>query len=395
MTASLPPPDQSGATWPAGWYPDPVGVAHWRWWDGRAWTVHAAGGPASVPPQRKPRLPRWLSPPVLVGMILVALIVIGISATSPWSVVAGLVPLMVVLPALAWLDRVEPEPWSSRIHAILWGAGIAVIVAGVINTIVGVAVGEVAATVISAPLVEEAAKGLGVYWAVRRRELDGVIDGVVYAGWVALGFAVVEDMTYFAMADVEGAMLPVFILRALLTPFAHPLFTFWIGLAVGRAVHRNQSVWPRALWGYALAVLTHFAWNGSLTLAGAVADVDEDISATVILLAFGVFVVLFVAVAVVLIRMRRSEQRDFIAAIPGLALRHQLGPHELERFAGWPQMFSIRKQLPRAQRRSFDRVHAALARLVLLDQRPGTSDPAVEQIYVDQLAEALDKFRSG
>ena len=67
--------------------------------------------------------------------------------------------------------------------------------------------GETAAIVVSAPLFEEAAKGMGVYWAVRRREVDGVSDGIVYAGWVALGFAVVEDATYFALADVEGDLL--------------------------------------------------------------------------------------------------------------------------------------------------------------------------------------------
>jgi len=73
--------------------------------------------------------------------------------------------------------------------------------------------------------------------ALRRREVDGVTDGIVYAGWVALGFAVVEDMTYFSLTSIEGDLLPVFVVRAILTPFAHPLFTFWIGLALGRAVH--------------------------------------------------------------------------------------------------------------------------------------------------------------
>src|SRR5690606_14686040 len=103
--------------------------------------------------ERRPRLPRFLSPPVLVGGILSLGLVVLIAVVSPSSVVAGLIPLAIVLPVLSWLDRVEPEPWSSRIHALLWGAGVAVIVAGIVNSIVGAIFGEVAAMVVSAPLV--------------------------------------------------------------------------------------------------------------------------------------------------------------------------------------------------------------------------------------------------
>ncbi|MUH43378.1 MAG: DUF4236 domain-containing protein [Actinobacteria bacterium] len=33
-----PPPPSA----PASWYPDPQGVATWRWWDGQVWTQHTA-----------------------------------------------------------------------------------------------------------------------------------------------------------------------------------------------------------------------------------------------------------------------------------------------------------------------------------------------------------------
>jgi hypothetical protein len=38
------------------------------------------------------------------------------------AVLAGLVPLAIVLPVVAWLDRVEPEPRASPTHALMWGA---------------------------------------------------------------------------------------------------------------------------------------------------------------------------------------------------------------------------------------------------------------------------------
>jgi hypothetical protein len=243
-------------------------------------------------------------------------------------------------------------------------------------------------------LVEEGAKALGIVWAVRRREVDGVTDGIVYAGWVAIGFAVVEDMSYFALADVEGALLPVFVLRALFTPFAHPLFTFWTGLAIGRAVHTGRRLWPYALWGYALAVISHAAWNGVLVFSDVTYDVDEDVGAAVILLGMLLFLVLFIAVAITLFVMRRREQRRFVASVPSLVLHYHVSPDEAALFVGWRQLLRQRRQLGRRQRRSFDRVHASLARLSLLRERPGELDLAAERVYASQLADALAEFRS-
>ena len=248
---------------------------------------------------------------------------------------------------------------------------VAVLVSLIVNVAVGLLAGEQAAAVLSAPIVEEAMKGLGVYWAVRRREVDGVTDGIVYAAWVALGFAVVEDMSYFATASVSGSLLSVFVLRALLTPFAHPLFTFWTGLAIGRAVRAGRPVWPRALWGYGLAVATHMAWNGSLVAADITSDVDEDIAAVIILGVAALFVGLFVAVAIVVFRMRRGEQRRFEARMPSVVLRYNVPPDEAAVFGSWRGLLRARKQLPRASRRKFDAVHASLARLVLLHDRSG------------------------
>ncbi len=386
--SDLPPPTTN--TIPAGWYPDPNDTESWRWWDGWAWTTYIEVRVA----QRTPRLPRWLSPPALVGGVVAILVVIGVGITSPWSVAAGLVPLAIVLPVLSWLDRVEPEPRSSRLHALLWGGGIAIVIGGIANTTVGIVFGETAAIVVSAPLFEEAAKGLGVYWAVRRGEVDGVSDGIVYAGWVALGFAVIEDMTYFALADVEGALLPVFVLRALLTPFAHPLFTFWTGLAIGRAVHRGRPVVPSAAWGFALAVCTHAAWNGSLAIADVTYEADEDIGTAVVLGAIAVFGVLFVAVTITLVVMRRREQERFVARVPSLVLRHHVAPDEAAMFVDWRHLLRERRRLPRRRRAAFDRLHGAMARLAQADGRPASLDAATEQVLVERLRVAVEEYRA-
>ena len=61
----------------------------------------------------------------------------------------------------------------------------------------------------------------------------------------------------------------LFVLRCLVSPFAHPLFTAMIGVAIGYAIGMRSA--PLRLFtialGYVLAVALHAAWNGSTLLA--------------------------------------------------------------------------------------------------------------------------------
>nr|WP_281352198.1 PrsW family intramembrane metalloprotease [Phytoactinopolyspora alkaliphila] len=159
------------------------------------------------------------------------------------AVAAGflaLVPVILLAGTFLWLDRWEPEPGRTLLFAFLWGAGVATLGALLVNSAVGVTYGPAASAVVSAPLVEEALKGLflvGLLW-FNRRQLDGVVDGVVYAGMTAAGFAFVENVFYLGRAfeiDYYDGWF-TFVLRGVVSPFAHPLFTVFIGLAVGVAV---------------------------------------------------------------------------------------------------------------------------------------------------------------
>jgi hypothetical protein len=66
-----------------------------------------------------------------------------------------------------------------------------------------------------------------------------------------------------------GSAIGVFVVRGIFSPFAHPLFTAFIGVGVGYAVtRRTPRRWLAPVVGYLLAVLAHAAWNGSASLAG-------------------------------------------------------------------------------------------------------------------------------
>ena len=217
-----------------------------------------------------------------VGFLLAALVVasyfgaaFGVQ-TALLAVAVAIIPLGIVIPAFLWLDRFESEPTRLLLGAFLWGALVAALVAAVTNTS-AIAVLQASSdpdsalaftAVTVAPLVEEATKGLFVLfvWWFRRREFDGITDGMVYAGVTAAGFAFTENIQYLASAYADGggaALGATFVARCLLSPFAHPMFTVLTGVGIGVAA-TSRSWLPRIagpVVGYGLAVLAHALWN--------------------------------------------------------------------------------------------------------------------------------------
>jgi RsiW-degrading membrane proteinase PrsW (M82 family) len=328
----------------------------------------------------------WLSVPVVVGLALVGPVLGTLLVTSPEIAALALVPLVFVVPVLVWTDRLEPEPRAARAHAFLWGATVAIVVASIVNGLVLALAGEAAAVIGSAPVVEEAMKALAVVVAARRGEVDGPVDGIVYAGWVAAGFAVVENVEYFLTASADGVLEETFVLRALLTPFAHPLFTAWAGVAIGRAVARGRRL-GSAWWGVAVAIALHAAWNGSLVAF------SEQEDTMLLAAAAAAFVGVFVLSGVLLTYVRHDERRDYLAAAPAIAARYGIAPAEVGTFATWRELLAARKRLPGPARRGFDDLHAALARLAALHARAQPVDPAVEARLVAQLQTARRAIR--
>jgi protease PrsW len=201
------------------------------------------------------------------------------------GVAVALLPFAGLLWFFWWLDSYEPEPRRLVVAAVLWGAFAASGAALVINTLAIHVIGDIAA-VVEAPFVEEGMKGLFLVLLLvwRRQEIDGMLDGLIYAGFVGAGFACVENVTYF-VRGYDGIDLPSqagqpdvhlhggvvllgeLVLRGVLTPFAHPLFTAATGLGIGIAASTRTPVlrWIAPIAGYLAAVSMHAGWNGMLT----------------------------------------------------------------------------------------------------------------------------------
>jgi len=236
----------------------------------------------------RPRRRRWL----VAGLILffagifgpLALLAIGLE-TEPAGFVAGLlmaaVPVPFYIAFSLWIDRFEPEPTWLLFIAFLWGSSIAVFFAmifngvseGLLSTAVGAGSAAALTPILSAPLVEEFAKGaaLLLLFVWRRDEFDNVTDGIIYAFMVGLGFAMTENVQYYSAAFGEGGgsgAAGVFVLRGIISPFAHPLYTSMTGIGFGIARETNRAGvrWLAPIVGLAGAVLLHALWNLSASL---------------------------------------------------------------------------------------------------------------------------------
>ncbi|GAB4457909.1 MAG: PrsW family intramembrane metalloprotease [Anaerolineales bacterium] len=197
----------------------------------------------------------------------------------------GFVPMFVFAAFVYWLDRYEKEPKLLLGAAFLWGVIIAGGGAYILNTAFGVGVylltgsagaADFSTTSIIAPIIEEALKGLAVLvvFLMFRNEFDSVLDGIVYGGITAMGFAAIENVLYiyrngFQEGGWAGFWTLVFI-RVILVGWMHPFFTAFtgIGLAVSRT-SKNMLVKILAIpAGYTVAVLAHSFHNTFSSLLG-------------------------------------------------------------------------------------------------------------------------------
>ncbi|HEY6933714.1 MAG TPA: PrsW family intramembrane metalloprotease [Marmoricola sp.] len=273
---------------------------------------------------------------MLVGAGLIGLVLLGQGA--PGAVVIGTllaaVPVAPLIGCYLWLDRYEPEPRSLLVLGLGWGAFVATSAALLLQLFdyfVADSTRVAEATVV-APLTEEAAKGLFVLLLLffRRRELDGILDGIVYAGMVGIGFAFTENILYLTSAylgtqgntgGLAGA-IQLFILRCVFSPFAHPFFTAFTGIGIGIAVtarsHAVRFLAPLA--GYVVAAFLHGLWNASLMLHGGRA-------------AGGAYVLLMVPAFLLVVGFaiwtRQHERRILTAALLDCARRGLLDPREI------------------------------------------------------------------
>lgn len=148
--------------------------------------------------------------------------------------VAALLPA-VLLGYYIWRQDLQPEPTSWLVRAALYGVGICLPVA-ILETVIGHAlfegepttlVGSALQAFFLAAIPEEGMKLLALWLVLRRNPyFDEHFDGIVYAVFVGLGFAAIENIGYVFSHE---EWLTVAVMRALLAVPGHYAFAILMG----------------------------------------------------------------------------------------------------------------------------------------------------------------------
>lgn len=201
--------------------------------------------------------------------------------------------------ALLWYfyhkDKYEPEPRRYVILTFIYGAINSVVIAVFLERLIFYAIPSTAFTIaLIATLVEEPAKAFVVRAPYRAGQMDGIMDGVVYGAAAGLGFAATENL-FYGMGFGAGITL----VRALLTPIAHGVWTATVGVGFGlRSEGKSYRALPILLL---VAMFLHFVWNYTASLAQ---QNEFFISIQVLLILLNIYIVSYL--------MKRGLREDKI-----------------------------------------------------------------------------------
>jgi protease PrsW len=218
----------------------------------------------------------------------------------------GFAPMFLFAYILYWLDHYEKEPVLLLGGVFLWGMVVAAGGAYIMNTLFGISIyyltgseatGEFAAGAFSAPLFEEGLKGLAVLlvFLVFYDEFDSILDGIVYAGITALGFAATENSIYIWRGFEANGWTGLFqlsFIRVIIVGWQHPFFTAFtgIGLALAR-MNRSTTVKVLApLAGWSMAMIAHSVHNTLASFSGLICLFGTLLDWIGVLFMFGVII---------------------------------------------------------------------------------------------------------
>lgn len=193
------------------------------------------------------------------------------------SLFAAILPMLIYLVLIWWLDKYDREPMFFVFFHFLWGAfgAITLSLSGsmALNALTGV-LGQttnsssIVQTIIFAPFIEEIAKGSLLLFTILSRKFDNITDGLVYGGAIGLGFGMTENFIYFlTYGNSLETWFQIVLIRSLFSAMMHCVSTGFFGalLAIARFSSKNMKI-SFPFLGLFIAMLIHFLWNAFVSV---------------------------------------------------------------------------------------------------------------------------------
>lgn len=220
------------------------------------------------------------------------------------------IPIFVIAVYIYKRDKYKKEPLKELLKAFAAGMASAAVVI-LIHEILGLSGIDIDTNVflrafVSAAVIEECVKFFFFYklfW--NNPNFDERFDGIVYAVYVSLGFAFVENVLYIYQ-DVSQAV-SIAHARAFFAVPAHTLFAIAMGYGAGMARFSRNRASLYLMSGLIWAIVLHGIYDFLLMYSSDLASVNETFSAFIVML-FYIFVILMWIAGFK--RMRKLSEED-------------------------------------------------------------------------------------
>lgn len=189
----------------------------------------------------------------------------------------AILPVIVLAFYIYKKDKYEKEPFRMLLLAFFLGIlaiPIDLVVVGIIN---GMWVSETVfySAFFEAGIPEELCKWtlfMLVIW--RNKNFNEFFDGIVYACFIGLGFACIENIMYVFGNETLGSALVTGVMRALLSVPGHFLFAVIMGYFLGMAKFRPQERRKYLTLSLVCPMLAHGLFDYLLMLSSALSEND-------------------------------------------------------------------------------------------------------------------------
>lgn len=220
------------------------------------------------------------------------------------------IPIFVIAVYIYKRDKFNKEPLKELLKAFAAGMFSAVVVI-LVHEILDLSGVDIETNVflrafVSAAVIEECSKFFFFYklfW--NNPNFDERFDGIVYAVYVSLGFAFVENVLYIYQ-DV-GQAVSIARARAFFAVPAHTLFAIAMGYGAGIARFSRKRASLYLVSGLVWAILLHGIYDFLLMYSSDLASVNETFSAFIVML-FYIFVIIMWVVG--FRRMKKLNEED-------------------------------------------------------------------------------------